>query len=80
MLNVNKIYVNNTLKQRPWLSIIDVAEKLKVTRATIIDLIKDNLLPQPTKLRIGCRELHWNADELELFLFKNAKASLQNDE
>lgn len=59
-----------------WLSIRDIADKFGIKRATVIDMIEHKLLPKPAYFPIHNRFFHWQRDELELFLFKNAKQSL----
>lgn len=59
-----------------WMSIKDLARKLMVSTNAIHHLVRNKLLPQPIKLRIGYREFHWHVDDLEIFLFKQAKHSL----
>jgi predicted DNA-binding transcriptional regulator AlpA len=58
------------------MSIKDVARKLKLSVGTILHFVQKDILPQPIKLQIGYRELRWNTDELELYIFKNAKQAI----
>lgn len=59
-----------------WLSINDIAGKLKIHRDSVISLVKNNILPKPAYFPIHNRFFHWRRDDLELYLFKNAKQSM----
>lgn len=68
----------NAVEYDMWLSTKDIAGKLKIHRDHVLFLVRHGILPQPIKSQTGYRDFHWHRDELELFLFKNAKLSLDN--
>jgi len=64
------------LNQEMWLSIRDIAGRLGITRATVACMVESKFLPKPTYFPIHNRVFHWNMDDLEMFLFKNAKRAV----